>query len=153
MSRLKIFFVALLSSNCIILVSCRTSQPVMKRTGEPIPPNTCRVLLTVLSIDTTLQSSFPNDPCAKAPCRASVRVESVLGYGAAFTAPLSKGEVIQVHFTFTVAPTKNLFPTMDQTYPGVHVGTKFTTDLQSQQVFQGLEAQQSRYLIYGYSIQ
>jgi hypothetical protein len=121
--------------------------------GEPIPPNTCRVVLTILSIDPRLQSSIPDDPCSKAPCHATVRVDSILGYGSAFGNPFSIGEVIAVQFAFTVSPTKELLPTLSRHYPGVNSGARLSTDIQSRGDILEAEGKQARFLIYGYRLQ
>ena len=44
-------------------------------------------------------------PCSKPPCRATVLVDSVLGYGSSFGAPLAAGRSIRAEFTFTLAAT------------------------------------------------
>ncbi len=128
---------------CLFSFSCRSSRKEeaggenskdkvqqIPPIGETIPPNHCRIVATVVAIDSSYRSGNSSDPCSKAPCRASVRVEEIVGYGPAFTRPLAVGEVIPVSFAFTVAPTKDLFPNMTQSYPGVRVGTRITTDVQ-----------------------
>src|SRR5512135_3353036 len=55
--------------------------------GLRISPGHCRIIGTVIFIDTALASS---GPCSKAPCRTIVRVDSVLGYGSAFGNPVAR---------------------------------------------------------------
>ena len=97
----------------------------MERQAPNIAPNRCRLIGTVAAIDSTYKPVNPDDSCAKAPCRATVRVESVLGYGPAFPQPLANGQLIPVTFAFTLSPTQNLLPNMTSSYPGLGVGAKF----------------------------
>jgi hypothetical protein len=117
--------------------------------GERIAPGKCRMVGTLTSIDTTLEAT---GPCSKAPCRATVRVDSVLGYGSAFGAPVAVAAQIAVHFAFTVAPTtSDLFPNMTERLPGLQVGSKFQTDIESR-LEMGSTGNRPTYLIYDYKI-
>ena len=131
-----------------ILVSCQSArnekksdessvaqQTAAKPFAVPssIAPNHCRILATVVAIDTVLKAANPNDPCAKAPCNATVRVDSLLGYGSGFPATLSRGQQISARFRFTTAPTAGLLPELSQNFPGVRVGTKILADVEGSQ--------------------
>ncbi len=102
--------------------------------GEPdrtiqISPGHCRIVGTIVSIDSVLDKDVPRDPCSIEPCNANVRVDSVIGYGNAFP-PLSPGNIIEVHFYFTLAPTtKDLFPDLTEFLPGLQAGSTFTGDI------------------------
>lgn len=156
---MKLSWSGFLIVSCFFIVSCSSSRYDKKEradvpknpvplAGETIPPNTCRLVATVISIDPTLKSGNDKDPCSKAPCFATVRVDSIVGYGAAFTKPLAVGNTISVTFAFTVAPTKEIIPSLSQSYPGVAKGTTFSADVISQQ---GLNDEVS-YRIYEYKI-
>ncbi len=120
--------------------------------GETIAPNKCRIVATVLAIDSTLQSGETASPCARVPCQAIVRVDSILGYGQAFVRPLSKGERIQVMFVFTVGPTKGLFPNMTENYPGVRVGSRFLADVGAHDEPMSKDSGTVSFLVYGYEV-
>ena len=120
--------------------------------GPRIPPNHCRIIGSIVSIDETLISSDPSNPCSKVPCRATVRIESVLGYGSAFTDPLSRGAEIVVQFTFTLSPTKDLFPDMSREYPGLTAGSRFLSDVEALQMRERGENSSTKYVIYGYEV-
>lgn len=142
----------LLIALLFVAFSCRSSQPEKEISlQEPIPPNHCRIVGTVVSIDPVSQSSDPNDPCARVPCKAAIRVNRVLGYGSAFTKPLSPGNVISVQFAFTTGATKELFPSMASSYPGVQQGTSFQADVRSDEVG-GKGGSSPVFVIYGYQI-
>lgn len=108
------------------LFACRSSQQeTIKReerkevqkppdVGHMVPPGHCRILATVVSISDML-SSRPDDPCAKTPCRATIKIDKVIGYGSAFNAPLSEGSQFEVKFRSTVGDLK--------------VGSKFQADM------------------------
>ena len=94
-----------------------------------VPPGYCRIIGTLVSVDSTLEQM---GPCSKAPCRGVVRVDSILGYGSAFGGPLAVKQQIDVQFTFTLAATtEDLFPTMTERLPGLHIGDRFETDVES----------------------
>jgi hypothetical protein len=103
----------------------------MERNTPRISPNRCRLIGTVVAIDSTYKPANPNEPCAKAPCHATVRVDSVLGYGPAFPQPLANGQLISVAFAFTLSPTQNLFMNMAQSYPGLKIGSKFLAEVEA----------------------
>ena len=112
-----------------------------------IAPGHCRIVGTIVSIDSTLEE---RGPCSKAPCRAIVRVDSVLGYGSAFGNPIAVGAQIPVRLAFTLAPTtKELFPNMTERLPGLKVGAKFQTDLEARNEM-GTGERRSSYLIQDY---
>jgi len=118
-----------------------------------IAPNHCRILATVIAIDSTLDSANPDDPCAKAPCNATVRIDSLLGYGPAFPAAFSKGQQISVRFGFTTAPTAGLFPEMSQNFPGVGAGTKILADVEGTEAPAiGESTGGAAFTIYGYEV-
>ncbi|MCI0706993.1 MAG: hypothetical protein L0Y80_05875 [Ignavibacteriae bacterium] len=147
------FFGALVLA-CVLVAACQSSMPQIRQ-DAPLAPGTCRAVFTVVSIDTMMTSALVSDPCSKAPCTATLQVDSVIGYGAGYTSPHSRGERIQVRFAFTVAPTKDILPSMDQHYPGVSIGTKLTADLRHERGPKGMgeSAEYITYTIYGYSTQ
>lgn len=130
----KIFFVviALLCGSCSSEHSAM-SQAVINPVKNSIPPGSCRISGTIIGIDSTLDLSDPAQPCAKVPCNADVRIDSVLGYGSAFGTPVVQGKEYKMHFVFTLSPTsKELFPLMNTAYPGLHTGSSFIADIKRQ---------------------
>jgi hypothetical protein len=135
---------SLLCLVCLAVVACRSTRQTEDshkesghsdaRPAEPgpgVPPNHCRIVGTVVSIEPG-RSANPGDPCSKVPCQAIVRVEKVLEYGSSFLPPLSQGSLIRVHFVFTMSPTNNLFPDLKPPLPGLTEGTTFETELSNQ---------------------
>ncbi|HTP12598.1 MAG TPA: hypothetical protein VMM37_03185 [Bacteroidota bacterium] len=115
--------------------------------GEKIAPGRCRIVGTIISVDPTLEAT---GPCAKAPCRAVVRVDSILGYGSAFGTPMPVHGHVPVRFAFTLAPTtEDVFPTMTSRLPGLSVGSSFRTDIESRAEMSP-EGNRSSYVIYTY---
>jgi hypothetical protein len=110
----------------LILMSCSSTkeEKTVKILSE-IPPGNAKIVGTITRIEPVLASSSLNDPCSKAPCIASVKVSSAV-YGAAFPS-FSMDEEIRIKFLFTLEKTtKELFPNMEETYPGLKVGQEFT---------------------------
>lgn len=149
----------------VCLLSCKTThqektgqgdsvseqRPLAR--GETIPPNRCRLVGTIVAIDSGYRSSNPDEPCSRVPCRATVRVDSVLGYGQAFPTVLSQSEEIYVKFAFTLGPTRELFPDLSESYPGIRVGSTFTADVAGTAVpTMGKVYMSSAFEVYGYSV-
>lgn len=144
-----------------LLVSCGTSnhegrhseqiETVKERTGmdipPTIPPNNCRVIATVELIDKRLTGANVNDPCGKAPCIATVRIDSVIGYGSAFPKLLSAGQKLVVKFAHTLSETKQDFPEVKPPLPGLDVGSQFEALVNGSIV---MGASEPVFTIYGY---
>lgn len=94
---------------------------------EEAGPNEARILATVTAV---FDERAESGPCAQARCRATIRVDSVLGYGSAFPRPISTGEHMDVRFAFTLAPTDDIDLNIDDSYPGLEPGEAFWAILQ-----------------------
>lgn len=147
----------------IILVSCKSSytekqQEEAIETGKkeniamdipkPIPPNHCKVIATIEFIDQTMKGMNEKDPCGKAPCMATVRIDSILGYGSAFGYPLSPGQNILARFAHTLNPTSETQPDVKPALPGLSVGSTFEALVNASPV---MGKSDPSYSIYGYS--
>ncbi len=118
--------------------------------GQKISPNHCRIVGTVVEIDSAPTTAEPDNPCSLVPCRALVRVDEIIGYGQGFSSPLAKGVEVKVDFRFTLSPTKDLFPKMKTSYPGLRVGSSFLADLEEQMSEKTDERQDRFFAVYGY---
>ncbi len=162
MTKFPINLVALISF--LVLFSCNSThqkkgrvspgQPQkassLKIAAQDIPPGHCRIIGTIVSIDEIQKTGNVDDPYSKAPSRAVVRVDSVLGYGQGFIRPLSKSKEVPITFKFTLSSTNDLFQNMTKTYPGLEVGSKFLADVEANEL---IGTKTINYLIYGYEIQ
>ncbi len=118
---------------------------------QNLSPNHARINATLIYINPVLMPGDTSNPCSKAPCKAKLRVNEVLGYGSSFGNPLSSGDTIYTTFMFTThATTKDLFPAFKEFYPGVKVGDKIQTDLESRLGMGG--GGSVSYFVYGYKI-
>lgn len=111
-----------------------------------IAPGQVRILGHVVTVDSTL-SDQSDDPCSRAPCTATVRVDSILGYGSGFPRPLSRGEEIRVRFGFTLGPTEDVIPSLEESYPGLEPGDWFWADVRGQPA---MGPGNSQFIVYGY---
>lgn len=128
-----LFAVLFLSCNSTHQVRSRDTQSLKipaAQTGPPLPPSICRIVGTVVSVDSVLMPASSGDPCSKAPCGALVRVDSVLGYGAAFPQPLTPGETVHIRFTFALGPTATFLPSVSPAFPGLTIGARFKADME-----------------------
>jgi hypothetical protein len=88
-----------------------------------IPPSAARIEGEIIKIEPV--NSEYNGPCGEYPCVASVKLVSI-EYGAAFPV-LTIGKEFKVKFNYTlVKTTKEMFPDLEESYPGLEVGDKFT---------------------------
>jgi len=96
-----------------------------------IAPGKCRITGTIKKIAPLNQSSQDDSPCSKYPCIASVRVDSIWGYGAAFANPVKTGKEIMLKFEFTLSPTsEEIFKNLDTRLPGLDVNSVFSGDIE-----------------------
>jgi hypothetical protein len=98
-------------------------------TNDQLPPNSCRVHATIIAVDTSLKRDTPTDPCSKFFCAATVRIDSVLGYGSSFSRPVSAGDTVSVTFLYTLAASSLVFPDMRPGLPGLSSGSAFVADI------------------------
>jgi hypothetical protein len=106
-------------------VKAAKERMIMNTPPPPIAPGTCKVVAIVELIDKTLIGMSANDPCSKAPCSATVKIDSILGYGSAFPKPLVVGQSLRVRFAHTLSPTKEMFPDIKPALPGLRATEKF----------------------------
>ena len=97
--------------------------------AEPVAPNHCRIVGTILEVQGPDRSAASGDPCSKFPCSATVLVDSVLGYGSAFPGALAPRQVIEVRFQYTLAPSREAFPSETFSLPGLSPGHRFRADV------------------------
>ncbi len=119
----------------VLVCACGTTREDARpfaKLPQQIAPSHCRIIGVVASIDET-RSTDTKNPCAKAPCKAKVKITKILGYGSGFTTPLTEGSEVEMTFAFTLAPTtKDLFPNLSARYKGLKQGDTFQADVQSQ---------------------
>jgi len=125
MSNTKFFLMMLIFTSALIVLNCSSKEESTKLSKSDISPGTAKIIGTITEIEPVSNNSNPSDPCSKAPCIALVKVSSAR-YGAAFP-QLVMGKEIRVKFLFTLnKTTKDLFPNMEEEYPGLKVGDEFT---------------------------
>ncbi len=152
------FFAGCASEHTAMSQSEGNFQPVISPVRNSVSPNHCRIVGTVVAVDSTLdvadslQSHRDVPPCTKVPCNADVRIDSILGYGSAFGNPVVQEKIYRMHFVFTLAATsKELFPSMKEVYPGLIVGSSFIADIERQSVRGATQSMAPVFVIYGYS--
>ena len=134
---------AMISMNCSKEVS-KTPKLVKPDT---VPPSHAWITGVITEIEPIANDINSDGPCSKAPCIAKVKVESA-EYGSAFSV-FSRNKEYRMKFEFTLNETsKELFPNMDESYPGLKVGDEFTALVGNIDAMEG----QPMYKIYGYSI-
>ena len=150
MIRISLFYVF-----TVLLWSCKTANVRGSRTSasefteqktdvSDSSPMSCRINGKIISIQ-----KEPNEGvCARHPCEAMVEILEISECGSSLSEPISAGETIPIHFTFTLAATDTIFPDMKKHYPGLKVGSKFTAFVQ-----QRLRPGANTFIIYDYTPQ
>ena len=126
-----------------------TSRELPEAIRDPVAPGECRLIGTVLSIRPPDAGLGAGDPCSRFPCAATVRLDSILSYGSAFPGALGIGQQIQIHFVYTLAPSKDAVPQESFSLPGLVVGDRFQADVSAAEelVGPGTEAGAARYRV------
>ncbi len=128
----------------VLLASCSSSKSEQETNDrivvakpeairEPVPVGQCRIVATVIAVDGPRGEARQDDPCSRFPCAASVRVDSVLGYGSGFQGALGAGQTIEVEFLYTLAPSREAYPGGPVSLPGLGAGDQFQADLSGSQ--------------------
>ncbi len=119
-----LFSILVITVSCL-LINCSTPKENKTLIESKIPPGHAKIVGTIIEIEPVTDRSNLNDPCSKAPCIALVKVTSAV-YGAGFPS-FSNDDDIRIKIIFTLEKnTKELFPDMKETYPGLKVGQEFT---------------------------
>ena len=147
----KSYLILIILSLSFIYMGCSTSKEEKaspQKREEKIPPGHARIVGVITKIEPVAENNNLKDPYNKVPSIAMVKVKGV-EYGAGFPA-LTINSEIKVKFQFTLAPTsKELFPNMKDSYPGLKVGQEFTALVQ---FTESMDKNLPSYLIYGYKI-
>ena len=121
----KYSFTILIIIVSILLINCSSPKENKTLIESKIPPGHAKIVGVIIEIEPVTDRSNLNNPCSKVSCIALVKVTSAV-YGAAFPS-FSKDDEIRIKFLFTLEKTtKELFPNMEETYPGLKVGQEFT---------------------------
>ncbi|MFY9308981.1 MAG: hypothetical protein WAQ28_08020 [Bacteroidia bacterium] len=119
----------------LLFASCKSKKETVQQ-KEPEPANTgdatalasneATIVAKVISISEQRDES---GPCSKAPCYASIQIESISNKGKLFQ--LDDVSVpIPVNFAFSLSPTVGLFR-MPTNYPGLALNDRFEAKIQS----------------------
>ncbi|MFA0963815.1 hypothetical protein AB9P05_18565 [Roseivirga sp. BDSF3-8] len=104
--------------------------------GEKVPPATARIMGEVVNILLPEEASDLNHTyCDSLPCRAEIRVVSLIGLGDGFDAQLDMDDTITVYFPTPALSTEELImegssDLREYTTSGLHTGDLFRADLQ-----------------------
>jgi hypothetical protein len=92
-------------------------------------PNVFRIVGTVVSIEPPGAEGATTGPCAKAPCMASIRIDSLFYHDSTAAYPFTVGQTVRMRFVYTLAPSRDLFPKAGPDYPGLKTGSAFEADV------------------------
>lgn len=111
----------------LLLVSCNSIEK--SNLDENINPNACRINGTILMVEKSFESS---GPCVNHHCTAQVLVNNIVSSGFSFNHPFAQTDTIKIKFEFTLdETTKDMFPNLTKSFPGLIVGDSFVGDVES----------------------
>jgi hypothetical protein len=109
----------------ILLLNCSSPKENKTLKESDVSPGTAKIVGTISKIEPVSDTGNLSGPCSKVPCIALVKVSSAV-YGSAFP-QFVMGKEVRIKFLFTLEnTTKELFPNMEEEYPGLKVGDEFT---------------------------
>ena len=124
----------------------------LQQQSKSLPSNTCRVLATVYQLNDPTQQANLSAPCDKAPCFGKLRIDSVIGYGAAFPRPISPGDSLAVRFMYTAGMTGIMWPELHRDLPGLSIGDTFKVDILGVNVMSRNGSPKTEFRIYVYEL-
>ena len=123
MRKISFYTLFFIITGVLFFIGCRKEVTKNENMQTKIPPSAARIEGEIISIEPV--NSEYTGPCGKYPCVANVKLESI-EYGAAFPV-LNVGKEFKMKFDYTlVKTTKEMFPDLKESYPGLEVGDKFT---------------------------
>ena len=121
----KFLFATLAFSLSILLLNCSSPKENNTLKESDVSPGTAKIVGIITEIEPVSDTGNLNGPCSEVPCIALVKVTSAVN-GSAFP-QLVMGKEVRIKFLFTLEKTtKELFPNMEEEYPGLEVGDEFT---------------------------
>ncbi len=142
-----------LLSFILLLGACSSSKQHPKQASpspevgpSQVPPGHVQLVGTIIRI-LDMRTGQEGDPCASYPCQAVVRVDSVLAYGSGVQGILSSGDEVVMHFTFTLAPTREARPDIEVALPGLKEGDRFRAIVTVQEQ---MGTRQPRFIVHEY---
>ena len=146
MNKTITFFAVFICLAFIISLNCSSPKENKTLSKSDVAPSTAKIVGTITEIEPLSKSADESGPCSMAPCVALVKVSSAK-YGAAFP-QLVMGKEIRIKFLFTLEKTtKDLFPDMEDEYPGLKVGDQFSAVVSA---VQNIDQSAPKFHIFGY---
>ena len=152
MRKISFYTLFFIITGVLFLIGCHKEVtkdervPKMEK-QDTIPPGHAQITGRIIEIDPISDNGSSSGPCSKAPCTAKVKIESIK-YGAGF--PVLSSKEVKIRFAFTLSPTtKDLFPNMEESYPGLKVGDDFSALAASRE---SVGETGPQLVVYGYSI-
>ncbi len=114
---------------------------------DTIPPGHAQITGRIIEIEPTQIMVILPVPVLKHRVWQRLKLNQY-EYGAGF--PVLSSKEVKIRFAFTLSPTtKDLFPNMDESYPGLRVGDDFSALAASGE---SMNSSGEQFTVYGYSI-
>ena len=83
----------------------------------------------VISITNPDDKLHVTSPCKTTPCNANIQILSIVSNGQNYHGQFHAKDTLNIYFSFTLSPTEEIFPELNQHLPGLNVGDIFTAQL------------------------
>jgi hypothetical protein len=120
----------------------KQEEPTKTESNAGLASNEATIVAKIISLN---EQRDETGPCAKVPCYANIKIESINNQGSLFRLDDSSNP-FPVYFAFTLSSTEGLFPGMKTNYPGLKINDKFEAKIQSRPAL----GDKFTYTIYGY---
>lgn len=127
--------ISIIAAVCnLLFFSCKNTEktaqhkePIETENSAALASNEAVIIAKVVSIGEQRDES---GPCAKAPCYANIKIESISNRGSLFQLD-DISNPLPVYFAFTLSATEGLFQGIKTNYPGLKINDKFEAKIQS----------------------
>ncbi len=138
----------------ILLVGCSITKKAndnsrndVEQIIEKPSPNQCHIqaeIIEVLPIDGRVKGI-----CSENACKAIIKIEKVLAYGSSFSTVLSKEDIIEASFAYTLSPSNEISSMNVYKLPGLKLHDKFEANIEEIDV---LNSKKPKFKVFMYSL-
>ncbi len=101
-------------------------QKLVEELSPPTSGESIKISGTVLNINELSEGFATDQPCGKVACTANIRVDRLMMINRFFDQSFTSGDELKAYFMFTLSETTpELFPVLEQRYPGLKEGDRF----------------------------
>lgn len=118
---------------CTLLVSC--TSKVAKKNDEPTQTSNRISSFNSVIKGKVVELTKPNtdfplsSPCRTNPCKARIEILSIENKGQNYHDQFHVSDTLEIDFTYTLSPTRDIFPELNEHLPGLKKGEQLVAEL------------------------